>query len=279
MKNFEFMPYDRVVGVQPDWQEETERLLAAYYAEHGTSVIEGFELEKTQRDKEIIKFAEDAVSAYLRAYGREPKFDVPLEKIHFLRDGGTKEFTQGKLGGGAHATKFGSMLVDRSDSDIQTALITFHELFHTKSYSALQITTPDMEGVKKLEAYRNGFTVTSRDGREEYFHDFEEAVISLMTKRFYDEEISQNETFKKELDSGCMPDMSRTKEAGGLSGLVDDIWNSNRDSYSSREQVMDIFIKAQIDGNLLPVARLVESTYGEGSFRELGEITGRKVED
>lgn len=57
--------------------------------------------------------------------------------------------------------------------------------------------------------------------------------------------------------------------------LIDDLYEKNRDEFQSPEDVFTMFAKAALNGRLLPVARLIEKTYGKGSFRELGEKTTR----
>lgn len=55
--------------------------------------------------------------------------------------------------------------------------------------------------------------------------------------------------------------------------LIDDLYNKNAGSFASREEVFNLFARAVMTGRLLSVARLLEKTYGKGSFRELGEKT------
>ena len=52
--------------------------------------------------------------------------------------------------------------------------------------------------------------------------------------------------------------------------LLEEICKKNPE-FSSTDQVFDIFAKAVMTGKLLKVARLIEKTFGMGSFREIGE--------
>ena len=62
--------------------------------------------------------------------------------------------------------------------------------------------------------------------------------------------------------------------------LVTDLYERNRDEFFIEEQVFRLFLEASFNGNLLPVARLVNKTYGEtngvSAFRYLGETTKKK---
>ena len=44
------------------------------------------------------------------------------------------------------------------------------------------------------------------------------------------------------------------------------------DQYADADEVYKVFLKAHFTGQLLPIARLVEKTFGEGSFRLLGNM-------
>ncbi len=74
-----------------------------------------------------------------------------------------------------------------------------------------------------------------------------------------------------------MYDYSYIKERGKLNRIVKDIFKNNTSDFKSVEEIFDIFAKAAMSGKLLPVARLIEKTYGKGSFRKLGEETQTKA--
>ena len=170
----------------------------------------------------------------------------------------------------------GKIAVDRDPSDTQFSLVTFHELFHAKAYQAGQIKTK--EGNFGFDKYRNGFIVTSRDGKKTYFDGVEEAVVGHMTQRFFNEVLSKDPKFIPEIEerkkNGQPFDISRQDEQAAGKKIVEDLFIKNPGKFDSKEEIMEMFIKAQVTGNLLPVARLLEKTYGKGSFRKLGEETG-----
>ena len=56
------------------------------------------------------------------------------------------------------------------------------------------------------------------------------------------------------------------------------------DEGKMEEEVLDVFFKAHFDGNIMPVARLVENSFGPNSFRDLGmmddtEMSARRMLD
>ena len=56
-----------------------------------------------------------------------------------------------------------------------------------------------------------------------------------------------------------------------LDKLMSDILKKNEGKFSNSREVALLFIKASFEGRVLPLARVIESTFGEGSFRRLGE--------
>jgi len=55
--------------------------------------------------------------------------------------------------------------------------------------------------------------------------------------------------------------------------LIDEIIEKSHGRFENRQEVFDIFARANFSGNLIPLARLIESIFGKGSFRRLGEET------
>ena len=55
--------------------------------------------------------------------------------------------------------------------------------------------------------------------------------------------------------------------------IIKEIYMGNRENFESEDDIFNLFAKAVMSGELLPVARLIEKTYGKGSFRKLGQET------
>jgi len=65
-----------------------------------------------------------------------------------------------------------------------------------------------------------------------------------------------------------------------LEALVKDIFERNRKEnggmFESEDEVLNLFGQAVMGGPMLDLARVVENTYGKGSFRRLGEATKKR---
>lgn len=53
--------------------------------------------------------------------------------------------------------------------------------------------------------------------------------------------------------------------------LIDDLYQKNQPDFPSRESVFMLFAKATLDGDLRPLVRVIEKTYGQGSFKKLAQ--------
>lgn len=168
-----------------------------------------------------------------------------------------------------------------------------------------------------LKKRRIGFSVCRPEGTD-YFNNLNEAITAELTIKFdwkyfsqlpqvaeeykrrqdfLDEEISASGT-KLDLDEikrrlASTEEKQQTdgswtftfnncpyiKEMKELNKLIDDLLEKNKSEFSSKEEIFNLFVVAAMTGKLLPVARLIEKTYGKGSFRELGEKTARKKDE
>lgn len=62
-----------------------------------------------------------------------------------------------------------------------------------------------------------------------------------------------------------------------LNVLIETLYDENRDTQKSTDEVLRLFINAALKGRLLPIARLIEKTFGKGTFRTMGSETSNKV--
>lgn len=67
------------------------------------------------------------------------------------------------------------------------------------------------------------------------------------------------------------------EERKKLWGVVDEIYNKNpekfegKDEKTSKEEIFSLFARGMFTGEILEPTRLIEKTFGEGSFKKLGE--------
>ena len=172
--------------------------------------------------------------------------------------------------------------------------------------------TKDNNPDVNINIRRSGFGIGTLDGKKLLFDDVNECVITELQIRFerrflknwpeLQEEINEREkliNFIARKNNLNTDEIGERVGSGRLEktpyGLVphyssysyenirkrfnvslDDIYRKNKNEFSSREEVFNLFAKSTLTGRLMSVARLIEKTYGEGTFRKLGEISSRK---
>lgn len=250
---------------------DPEEILAIIFKEIAPTAIKNLELPKTERDLDIIRLATEAVKRFAQEFGRTDFNDLPIGHIHFLKEGGVKEYTNGRFGTGSHSSVVGEVFVERL-GDLETTITTFHELWHAlASYQTLQATTDN-----RLSWYRSGFGIKSRDGKEQYFYRIDEGLTGLITKRFVEEVLVRSPDFQEEIErrieEGIEIDTTRVGEVESLLHLADEVYKNNKQSFESRDEIVKLFFRGQVTGNILPAARLLEKTFYKGVFRRLGEM-------
>lgn len=57
-----------------------------------------------------------------------------------------------------------------------------------------------------------------------------------------------------------------------LNILMDKIVERNPEKFQDREEVFEVFARGMMTGNILPVGRLVDGAFGNGTLRRVGEL-------
>lgn len=171
-----------------------------------------------------------------------------------------------------------------------------------RNENGIKLTLKSKSGEEKnhtLVYRRSGFSIRTKDGIQ-YFKDFNEAIITELGIMFdekylsripeLEEDLEERAFFRKEIKTevghvgvkefpeGKDGNKKYTigphafqREREKLNQLIDDLYEKNKDRYSSREEIFAEFVKATMTGRLLSIFRLIEKTYGKGSFRRFAE--------
>lgn len=235
------------------------------------------EREIGPEDIRILNLANKEVQELFRKHGRDSASLFPLERIHLVSGG----MWEGQGGYFDPVEQRLVVLKKDGENEKSVAAKVFHELLHAKSYNAVQLLTGKEEPT--VQKYRTGLEVISRDGTKQFFRWLNEAVVQTLTRRFVasaiesgnlkpDERVQalNRAASLKEMQYDEF-EMTYLAERVRLRGLCKRISHMNREKYPSYADVEEVFIRASITGKLLEAARLVESTFGKGSFRRLGE--------
>ncbi len=240
----------------------------------GGKKIDGWEIPKTKRDREIIIFVQEVVWSYLSHFGRTKRIIVPQKNIHILKVGGTEASSDGEPTDGMHIDTTGSIKVDRLENDTLFALTLFHELYHLGAYKVFRIFRT--RKVQRLSGWRQGVSSSGgRGGHKRYFEWAEEAVIEHMTHRFYREYLRDREDFPKlngPLRFNRQGELDDLKQFAHLARIAS---QKHPQKIKNATKAIHLFCAAQSTGRWLPIARLTRQVFDDPQlFRKMAEYDG-----
>jgi len=295
---------ERVVGASKEQQEDIKKIHAQQFEKQDIEKLRAIEFDKTPEQIKIIDLINEETNKLLAKYNL-PEFDIPSNNVHLVDEKAYRElnpleedkFTR-------FSPAYQAVFTSKSQPKFIFAERIYHEFIHFKSYQAMQRIFKNEQ--EFYELYRAGFILYSRDGEREYFRNLNEAVTEELTKRFYFQQLKNEPSFEKEVgeveqirekwlakakteeDKTIAMDIAELRssdkkgtkavlsftywdERNILNNLIDKLYQKNQQKFHDREEVFDLFAKAMLGGNLLPVGKLVDRTFGPGVFRKIGE--------
>lgn len=191
---------------------------------------------------------------------------IAHEMIHFNsfgsvqidRDSNEQKMTQIRRGG--LIIRSGSFLHFRELNEAVTEELAIR--FNREYFNKLEYTRPEVEHhlntlQTQLESSEKALTSIKNPGPSE--------------KRYWESNIERIKKQLSEFNSAAYIEEAYIDERTKLYGMIDDIFNANKDQFTDKEEVFKIFAKAMLKGRLLPLARILDKTYGKGSFSKLAE--------
>ncbi len=276
--------------------------------------LKGLEQEKTERELALIEFADQEVSRLMEEAGLE-SYSIPSDNYHLLpSDFYQKHF--GKNNNATAKIPRQGIMFDADtfrDKPIFFGSVAVHETLHLKSHLSMELN--ETEGEPEQTPYREGVAIKAlqRDGfhgnYHEHFSGLHEAIVAETQKKLFDKMLNLPElaTEKTWLESKEAKDkraaiakrkklpedtiiwvgnnedekdwemISYVTQRQVLNYICEEISKDLPEKYPTPEDVYKEFLKAQFTGHLTSIARIVEGTFGEGSFRILGEMKTTKT--
>lgn len=270
--------------------------------------LEKFEYPKSNQELALIDFANEETSRLMQEAGIEP-YNVPVDNFHIVPselykkvadDGGTATTFSTKQGIIFDAQYF-------RDNPVNFGAVALHESLHLKAHFSMEV---QEEGDKiKKTPYREGVAVRALQSagyHGKYHHHFKglhEGIVAetekrLLTKLLDRPELAKEKEWfmsdeakeirKKLVEEREIPEddiiwvgkkgrddwesVSYRQQRNVLNYVCAEIQKQFPDEYQSADDVYKVFLNAHFTGKLLPLARIVEKTFGEGSFRLLGNM-------
>jgi hypothetical protein len=296
---------ERVVGKLSEAQR-TEALAEAqeHFRDQRFEELEGKERGKTPEELRMIFLANSATNALRRDYGLT-NFDWPAANVHVITEEGWPEHEE-SLG---MFEPMRQAIFVREDPSREPFLATLvHEMLHAKSYAALQAVTEDNPFIT---VYRLGLAVSSRDGKRTRFTNLNEAVTEELTKQlsqklFHDplfdaeeretrktlrthpdmrsgegELLYTEDTFHAALgrsETAAPPEKIVTRrfvyaeERALLAALTKKLSERLPEQFGSTDAAFEVFVRAMLTGNILPLGKLIDRAFGAGTLRKIGDL-------
>lgn len=286
----------KIVGVD---SKTEEALLDAFRKRFEQKVMPTFELEHSIELDNVLHQINLKLKEFLQEFEIK-SIDIPNENVLIIdrsRLSAAEAEALAMLPGlegtsGAYIPSIQKILCfsDFTADKLRFAHIITHEMLHINSFVSLEKTSGDdyatisaqensqpKEESFSLRGRRAGFRIDSPKGIV-YFAGLDEAIIEELTIRFDHKFLSTFPELQDSLKNGVgKMNMKQAyqREREQFNELVSDLYRANQDSFQSEEEVFVLFVKAVFSGQLLPVARLIETTYGKGVFKSIAKGTGQ----
>lgn len=270
--------------------------------QHQSNEVEmfGSEIEKTTEQNNQIDHIIELINNERLSRGQTKRF-IDHKIIHFFKSDAWREMYQNE--GGHYNQLDQSINVLFPDSKIRMLEVVAHELLHADSFNSVKI-----DNRRNATAYRVGFELQKSD--KPYFRVINEAITQERTRALMMHELENNRYYADEVQETnqvmqSYPDLVYVETAGndlcgkkifceeGAFGatmnsngeilLSGDAYRLERQSFrklvnalavittKKDSEIFDMFVKATVNGNYIPIARTIEKSFGRGKFRELGE--------
>lgn len=292
-------------------KKEVEQALFSHFESLSPQEREQFEkLEYPKSEKELalICFANEETSRLMQEAGIEP-YDVPVENYHIIPSELYKKAAGDSGNATTFNTKQGIIFDAQEfrDNPVFFGAVALHESLHLKAHFSMEV---QEEGDKVNKTpYREGVTIRAlqqhgHHGKyHQHFAGLHEAIVAETEKRLLAKLLDRpelakekewlmsdeaKEMRKKLAEKKEIPEddivwvgkkgnddwetVSYLRQRDVLNYVCAEIQKQFPDEYHSADDVYKTFLNAHFTGQLLPLARLVEKTFGEGSFRLLGNM-------
>jgi len=294
---------DKVIGEIEDSRKKT---WDSILSEDELNLLKEGEIEKDEMMMEVINISNEITNEFIKDLGLEP-INVAHESIHLVNNDTYEKITGSSTSAHNNMGHRSIFIRNLNGKNRPPEIIIpeiLHEIIHYKHFESQQAFDIDKgEGkIRYSGPFRSGLKVFLNIKKsevdvgdyEDYFEGLDEAIVSEIEKRVLPRLIEKSElvpkkSFSNEIRSAIsnhvnvpVEEISFVTEVGFspfsyynqrkvLYYVIDRIEKKYMDL--SKDEILLKFFKAHFSGNILEIARLVEKTFGSGSFRVLGGMS------
>lgn len=287
----------------------------SFLKEEGAKQLLKDEKEKNQGQLAVLDIVNEETMSLMERYGREP-YRIPNENYHLID---SKKYQENFNPSTNATTSFETQGIFFKESENRNPLFFGRNAFHETLQLAAPLKFETLEYESKI--YRQGISILTLEkdekkyGVHEHFRGLQEAIVSRSEKKFAEKliqhpllrkqrlwlaseefktlrkekslehNIGEEEIFWISKNGGKVDTVSYPKHQKVLTYVCQEIQKEFSYKYQDFEKVFEEFQKAHFTGKLFKIAKLTEKTFGEGSFRSLGDMdeteqsAGRKLEE
>lgn len=195
-KSGNFRPYNEIRGTFSDNTHKEKVVRDILEIGEGFKDYVPYEVEPTAEEKNIIALTEKLADKIAGDYGGDPQ-PFPLDRLHLVEEDGVEKISNYESRGGIADYLYFTIIVNRSASPLQLAVVLTHEFLHLKSFKAIK--RKESKGKGKIYLERSGVQIISNDNLEGIFGDLEEAIVEECVRQLYQSEFRKHPLFAKDV--------------------------------------------------------------------------------
>lgn len=274
--------------------------------------VMGKEREKTKEEIELISFCNKKINELRKKYNLEsfivPENNFHIIPKDAWHDKGMHEKHNMSA---FFSAGFQSVAMEEIKSNIGFAKTIYHELIHFNSYQALVIQEKGMEtyryglivtkqtGDGPQPYFKNlneGLTeeLAKRFLLAEYDSENPHPVLqkeiqemkymrkeigeklhgSNLEKLVHDQELIYATLSETDNDVSLKKErlFSYKEQRSILNTLTDKLYEQNKENVKDREEIFEMFAEAMFTGNIYELGKMIDTTFGKGTLRKIGEL-------
>ena len=277
----------KIIGGTEEERKEAEKLFGNAFREQ--RMFKSIEHEKTPDELKLLLAVDNLTSEIAKNYGAKEPASVLPDNVHIVDKEILKKLflDEFKMEAKKNLSGFFSMrsqavFVIEGQNINELLYLVAHEMYHFKGYGSFQV-KKSPEGEARYAQRRGGWGIVMPKRKQNAFQDMDEAVTDMLTAKTISGIVDQvdNIGISKEIADEIKNKYQEDPEAAYYLGyvfekerlwdLLTEIYRKNKDRFENIDDVFDLFAKTIFTGKLINVARLIEKTFGKGSFRKIGE--------
>ena len=304
-----------VGGASVEKKEQAKKKIEQAFFNHFESLslreqeyLKKYEYSKSEKEIAVIDFVNKETNKLMQDAGVD-SYDIPMENYHIIPPNLYSKLCG--LAAAAYPTRQGILFDAQKfrNNPVRFGATAFHETLHLKAHFAIRVEEKGDKIKRSMHQLGVSLWASQRQRRcekkIEHFGNLHEAIVTEASKKFLPK-LLKHPKFLKEREWLMSDEAKEMKKKLAKKKKIpedDIIWvdkngyrifpySSRRkilnyvcaeiqkqfpDQYQSGDDVFKVFLKAHFTGKLLPIARLVEKTFGKGSFRSFGTIGTTKI--